>query len=38
MPPSRQHQHRAAAAAHVQDVLIAPQIQLIQQRSGNYSA
>jgi MFS family permease len=30
-PPGRQHQHRAAAASHVQHVLIAPQAQLIQQ-------
>jgi hypothetical protein len=30
-PPGRQHQHRAAAPAHVQDVLIAAQAQLIQQ-------
>jgi hypothetical protein len=31
-PPGRQHQHRAAAASHIQHVLITPQAQLIQQR------
>jgi hypothetical protein len=30
-PASRQHQHRAAAASHVQDVLVAPQAQVVQQ-------
>ena len=28
---SRQHQHRAAAASHVQDVLVAPQAQVVRQ-------
>jgi hypothetical protein len=30
-PASRQHQHCAAAASHVQDVLVAPQAQVAQQ-------